>query len=92
MVGQRHLGLVSDGRRSFLTRSDADSQARRDFLDGIRDRVVRARVAEKREEVVAGAIEGVRASVQRRHPDGLPVVLLYGPGDYDVAKIAGAGR
>ncbi|MEU8588276.1 hypothetical protein AB0C59_14950 [Streptomyces sp. NPDC048664] len=84
-----HWASVTDGSTSTLVSSTPDTLARRRFLADLGARVRRSSSPRRREEVVAGELERIRTRVQNADPDGAPVLLLYGPGDYDSRKASG---
>ncbi|WP_030241077.1 hypothetical protein [Streptomyces sp. NRRL S-350] len=84
-----HWAAVTDGRTSSVVSSTPDAVARQEFLADLRARIRRADSPRRREEIVAGELERIRARVQNADPDGAPVLFLYGPGDIDSRRAAG---
>jgi hypothetical protein len=78
-----HLTSASDGDCSFLTDSRLDERLRSDFVESLAHRVSTARSERHAEDILAGAIDSVRARVHGSAEAGVETVLLHGPGDWN---------
>lgn len=80
-ISQTHMTIVSNENHSIMFDSEQDQYDRIAFLDRVRAKMRRASKDGRQENILAGSLEGIRASVQNLESENRPVVFLYGPGD-----------